>query len=62
MKPAENHRPRVFRWIKTDCGRAKYADLSSRSGMGARARLSWFVVIAALRDWRLPDPDQASGS
>jgi hypothetical protein len=62
MKPAENNRPPVFRWIKTDCGRAKYADLSSRSGLGARARLSWFVVIAALRDWRLPDPDQASGS
>ena len=62
MKPAENHRPPVFRWIKTDCGRAKYADLSSRSGLGARARLSWFVVIAALRDWRLPDPDQTSGS
>jgi hypothetical protein len=62
MNQANQHHPTVFRWIKTDCGRAKYADLSSRSGLGARARLSWFVVIAALRDWRLPDPDQTSGS
>jgi hypothetical protein len=34
--------PLVHRWIKTECGRAKYADLG------------WFVLIAALRDWRLP--------
>jgi hypothetical protein len=24
----------------------------------SRLRLGWFVAIAALRDWRLPDPDQ----
>ena len=57
-----NHHPAVFRWIKTECGRAKYADLSNRSGFAAKARLGWFVVIAALRDWRLPDPDQSSRS
>ena len=62
MNQAKKHRPPVFRWIKTECGRAKYEDLSSRNGLGAKVRLSWFVVIAALRDWRLPDPDQASGS
>ena len=62
MKTAEKFRPLVFRWIKTECGRAKYADLQSRSGFSSKARLGWFVVIAALRDWRLPDPDQASGS
>ena len=62
MKQAERNRPIVFRWIKTQCGRAKYADLSSRSGFTSKARLVWFVVIAALRDWRLPDPDQSSGS
>ena len=55
------NRPTVFRWIKTQCGRAKYVDLSRRSGFTAQARLSWFVVIAALRDWRLPNPDQTSG-
>ena len=47
------------RWIKTDCGRAKYAELASRSGALARLRLVWFVLIAALRDWRLPDPPDA---
>ena len=62
MNQADTHHSPVFRWIKTECGRAKYADLSSRSGFTAKARLSWFVVIAALRDWRLPDPDQSSGS
>lgn len=46
--------PPAFRWIKTECGRAKYADLASRPGVLARLRLTWFVLIAALRDWRLP--------
>ena len=62
MNDAESHRPPIHRWIKTECGRAKYADLSNRRGFTAKARLGWFVVIAALRDWRLPDPDQTSGS
>lgn len=42
------------RWIKTDCGRAKYAELASRRGLLARLRLGWFVLIAAIRDWRRP--------
>jgi hypothetical protein len=46
--------PTAFRWIKTDCGRAKYAELASRPGASARLRLAWFVLIAAIRDWRLP--------
>ena len=45
------------RWIKTDCGRAKYADLSTRRGLTAKLRLGWFVLIASLRDWSLPNPD-----
>ena len=45
------------RWIKTDCGRAKYADLSTRRGLAAKLRLVWFVLIASLRDWSLPNPD-----
>ncbi len=62
MNNSERDHPTIFRWIKTECGRAKYADLSSRSGFVSKTRLGWFVVIAALRDWRLPDPDQTSGS
>ena len=50
----------IKRWIKPDCGRAKYAELAGRQGLAARVRLGWFVLIAALRDWRLPD--QPGGS
>jgi len=52
----------IHRWIKTDCGRAKYAELAARQSPLARLRLGWFVLIAALRDWRLPNPDQSAGS
>ena len=51
------NKPKVYQWIKTDCGRAKYADLSTRRGPTAKLRLGWFVLIASLRDWSLPNPD-----
>jgi len=51
--------PAVYRCIKTECGRAKYADLAARPGPIAKLRLTWFVLIAALRDW--PMPDQSDG-
>ncbi|CAK6696296.1 hypothetical protein MNNICLKF_02014 [Synechococcus sp. CBW1107] len=54
--------PAIHRWIKTECGRAKYADLSARPGGMAQLRLAWFVVIASLRDWRLPDQPGGSES
>ena len=54
--------PTIHRWIKTECGRAKYADLAARRGAMARLRLSWFVLIAALRDWRLPHQPGGSAS
>ena len=50
----EAPKPAAHRWIKTDCGRAKYAELAGRPGALARLRLAWFVLIAAIRDWRLP--------
>ena len=56
------HLMSLHRWIKTDCGRAKLADLQQRTGPTARARLAWFILIAALRDWRLPNPDQSDDS
>jgi hypothetical protein len=40
----------ISRWIKTECGRAKYLRLAARPGPLARLRLAWFVLIAALRD------------
>ena len=45
--------PALHRWIKTDCGRAKLAELQQRTGLANRVRLAWFILIAALRDWRL---------
>jgi hypothetical protein len=41
-------------WIRTPCGRAKYQTLAARPGFGARLRLGWFVLIAALRDLGQP--------
>ena len=54
--------PALHRWIKTDCGRAKLAQLQQRTGPIARGRLAWSILIAALRDWRLPNPDQSDVS
>ena len=54
--------PALHRWIKTDCGRAKLADLQQRTGPIARMRLVFYIMIAALRDWRLADPDQSDVS
>jgi hypothetical protein len=42
--------PGISRWIRTDCGRAKYLQLAARPGPWARLRLAWFVLIAAVRD------------
>ena len=52
----------LHRWIKTDCGRAKLTALKARTGASARLRLIWFVLIAAIRDWPLPNPDQSGDS
>ena len=65
MTPYQQHDGRMttlHRWIKTDCGRAKLADLAARPGVLARLRMVWFVLIAALRDWPLPNPDQSGDS
>ncbi len=47
-------RPFLHSWIKTECGRAKAAELAARPGAAAKLRLAWFVLIAALRDGPLP--------
>jgi hypothetical protein len=43
-------------WIRTPCGRAKYARLAAGRGPAAKLRLGWFVLIAALRDLGQPLP------
>ena len=52
--------PKVARWIRSDCGRAKYLELAARPGPLARLRLTWFVLIGALRDLPLPAAEPAS--
>ncbi len=52
----------MHRWIKTDCGRVKLAELQQRQGTSAKIRMGWFVLIAAIRDWSLPNPDQQPNS
>lgn len=44
----------IRRWIRSDCGRARYQELAARPGPLARLRLAWFVLAAALRDLSLP--------
>ena len=50
------------RLIKTECGRAKLVKLQQHQGLLARVRLAWFVLAAAVRDWRFAGPDQSDGS
>jgi hypothetical protein len=63
----DHPQPQAYRWIKTECGRAKYDQLAAKSGLVSRLRLAWFVLIAALRDWPLAGsdhlhPNQTPGS
>ena len=54
-----NNQPKAPRWIKTDCGRAKYAELATREGITAKLRLGWFVLIASLRDLPIKNQENA---
>lgn len=49
----EHPLPQAYRWIKTECGRAKNTELAARPGPLAKLRLACFVLIAAIQDWRL---------
>ena len=53
---------KINKWIKTPCGRAKFAQLESQKGMWSRLRLYWFVFFAALRDWNISNPNQIEDS
>ena len=41
----------VWKLIKTDCGRAKYQELSAKKGFLALVRKSWFVFFGAIKDF-----------
>ena len=50
--------PLLFFFIKTTCGRAKYNELVSRKGILSKIRLSFFVLIAILKDWNIENPEE----
>jgi len=48
----------IRRWIKTECGRAKYLALAEPTGPLAQLRLAVFVLLAAIHDLPLPRPEE----
>jgi hypothetical protein len=54
--------PKIHAWIKTTCGRAKYAELDAQKGALSRIRLGWFIFFATIKDWNLSNPDQSNSS
>ena len=53
--------PWIHSWIKTPCGRTKYAELNSKQGIISRIRLLWFILWAIIRDLNISNPDQNNG-
>mgnify|MGYP006275949529 CR=1 FL=1 len=53
--------PPIPAGIRTACGREKYLQLAARPGLLARWRRAWFVLIATLRDRRLPAEEEQTG-
>ncbi len=47
----------IYRLIKTPCGREKYKILSSKKGLIANIRLSWFILIAMIKDWNIKEEE-----
>ena len=45
----------VFKYIKTPCGQAKYMELEANKTLLGKFRLSWFILIASIRDWNIKD-------
>jgi len=54
--------PKIYSWIKTPCGRAKYAELAAQKGIFSGLRLGWFIVFAAIKDLNIRNPDQMEDS
>jgi len=44
---------KVFNFIKTPCGRAKYIELEANKTLLGKFRLFWFILIASIRDWNI---------
>ena len=46
---------KVFNYIKTPCGQAKYIELEANKTLLGKFRLFWFILIASIRDWNIKD-------
>ena len=46
---------KVFKYIKTPCGQAKYIELETNKTLLGKVRLFWFILIASIRDWNIKD-------
>ena len=46
---------KVFNYIKTPCGKAKYIELEANKTLLGKVRLFWFILIASIRDWNVKD-------
>ena len=46
---------KVFKYIKTPCGQAKYIELEANKSLLGKVRLLWFILIASIRDLNIKD-------
>ena len=46
---------KVFNFIKTPCGQAKYIELEANNSLLGKLRLFWFILIASIRDWNIKE-------
>ena len=46
---------RIYKFIKSPCGQAKYDKLNSNKTFFGRIRLYWFIVFATIQDFKLRD-------
>ena len=46
---------KVFNFIKTPCGQAKYIELEANKTLLGKLRLLWFILIASIRDWNIKE-------
>ena len=46
---------KVFDFIKTPCGQAKYIELEANKTLQGKLRLLWFIFIASIRDWNIKE-------
>ena len=46
---------KIFKYIKTPCGQAKYIELEAKKNLLGKFRLLWFILFASIRDWNIKD-------